>query len=540
MVDQQPIVSKIREKRTKSRERQGGRAPAAPVPWNERAGLRVGIGLLLWVAAVVLMSADPWGRPGQPDPSVCIHWIGTITLLLVGLFVAALGLAVVRPGILTRTSTVLLLCLIAFVALIPVKLIIYVEMHTQFIPAGVTPFLFPMAVAPILATLLLEGAAGIAVGLWVTLAVCLFSGAGVPLFLSGLVATVVSASMSHRTRTRARVVRTGLAAGLAQVSCVFGATALHASHSSVTTVIDQAAACIGGGFVAAVLALLLLPLFESPFRITSDITLLELSDLSHPLLERLAFEAPGTYHHSLVVANLAQAAADEIDANSLQARVCAYFHDIGKLYKPAFFMENIRANQNPHDRLSPSMSTLVITSHVKEGVSLAIHHKLPQPVIDVIREHHGTSLVSYFHNKAKAEMASAYAASGDAADLADTVEEWNFRYPGPKPSTRESAIIGLADPIEAASRSMAKITPGSLRDLVENIVNVRLEDGQLDHCQLTLEELARIKNSFVFTLASMLHARTPYPQDEDRDKQSSKTLAHQPAHARLPDDVLYG
>ncbi|MCE9613158.1 MAG: HDIG domain-containing protein [Lentisphaerae bacterium] len=477
-----------------------------------------------------------WGPLDEP---YLFAWLGKSVLLLISLCTAIFGLMIIRPGTLSKSSNVLLLALVALVALVPVKLILYFTEQTQAFSSDLLPFLFPLPLAPILATLLLDGTAGIAVGIWTSLAVSLYAGGGLPLFLGGLVATITSAAMGHRARTRTKVVRTGLVAGLAEVTCVFGLTALNASHSDVMTVLNQAGACLCSGFLAAVLALLILPLFESAFRITSDITLLELSDLSHPLLQRLALEAPGTYHHSLVVANLAQAAADEIGANSLQTRVCAYFHDIGKLSKPEFFTENIRINHNPHDRLAPSMSTLVITSHVKEGVSLALLYKLPKAVIDVIREHHGTSLVSYFHDKAKAQLEFEMASGGSASDQSE-VPEWNFRYGGPRPATAESAIIGLADPVEAASRSIEKVTPSHIAELVDTIVNVRLEDGQLDESPLTLEQLARIKKSFVFTLTNMLHARTPYPRDEDRDKQSTRPSASGRPEVGLPDDVFHG
>ncbi len=235
-------------------------------------------------------------------------------------------------------------------------------------------------------------------------------------------------------------------------------------------------------------------------------------------------EAPGTYHHSLILANLAQAAADDIGANSLLARVCAYFHDVGKLTKPDFFAENLNQRGNPHDDLPPSMSTLVITSHVKEGLSLAMMHKLPTPVKAVIQEHHGTSLVSCFHHKAKSQKESEVAGGNDRID------EGDFRYAGPRPSFKESAIICLADSVEAASRSIEKTTPGHIEQLVTAIVNSKLTDGQLDDCELSLQELTRVKRSFVFTLTNMLHGRVPYPKDDDN--QQSKPVAHERGEGR--------
>jgi putative nucleotidyltransferase with HDIG domain len=525
-----PLVSRLRAKRTKDREKKAVKAPAIPTSWLDRWPTRLIVALLFWLLTALLMGADHL-LLGHFGVIGSLHLAGKAALLLVCLFASSIGLNIIRPATIGRTANVMLLALIALAALVPVKLILYIASHTTILPHEVVPFLLPFAMAPLAATLLLQGAAGVAVGIWTALAICLFANAGIPVFLGGLVATVTAASLAHRARTRTRIIRAGVIAGFAQILCVVGITALNAPNVDEVTVIAQAAACIGSGFLAAVLALIILPPLERLFRISSDITLLELTDLGHPLLQRMALEAPGTYHHSLVVANLAQAAADEIGANSLLARVCAYFHDVGKIYKPGFFTENIRADRNPHDRLPPSMSTLVITSHVKEGVSMALLHKLPRPIIDVIQEHHGTTLVSYFHDKARAQLEFESALTGTTDDDRRDVADWTFRYTGPKPSFPESAIICLADPVEAASRSIEKVSPAHISDLVDGIVNTRLEDGQLDNSQLTLADLARIKKSFVFTLTNMLHARTPYPRDEDRDKQSSKAPSATPSEA---------
>lgn len=287
---------------------------------------------------------------------------------------------------------------------------------------------------------------------------------------------------------------------------------------------SQALACFVSGVVTSVIALLLIPVFETLFKITTDITLLELSDMGHPLLHRLAIEAPGTYHHSLVVANLSQSASDGIGANGLRARVCSYYHDIGKLTKPDFFTENMQLQDNPHDDLTPNMSTLIITSHVKEGVSLALLHKLPQPVQDVIMEHHGTGVVIYFHHKARRQIELDLEQGNGSHDVPTKIEEGDFRYPGPKPQTRESAIISLADGVESASRSLSKATPAAIESLVEEIVSDRVSDGQLDDCELTFTELAKIKKSFIFTLAGMHHARIAYPKDENSSPKSTEPL----------------
>ena len=270
----------------------------------------------------------------------------------------------------------------------------------------------------------------------------------------------------------------------------------------------QAAAGFASGMACAFLASLLIPLFEFLFGITTDLTLLELTDLGHPLLQRLAIEAPGSYHHSIVVANLGQSAASRIGANALLIRVAGYFHDIGKLVKPEFYTENQHTRENPHDDLSPSMSALVIKSHVKEGVALARQFKLPACVIDAIEQHQGTGLVSFFYHRARQLQEES---KGDTE-----VNEGDYRYDGPRPRSREMAILSLADAVEAAARSLEKPTPTRIESLVNEVADSKLRDGQLDASGLTLSELAAVKTSFVFSLANMLHVRIAYPQDETK------------------------
>jgi putative nucleotidyltransferase with HDIG domain len=258
---------------------------------------------------------------------------------------------------------------------------------------------------------------------------------------------------------------------------------------------------------------------EHLFQVTTDISWLEASDLNHPLLRRMTIEAPGTYHHSLVVANLAEAAAEAIGANATLCRVCSYFHDVGKLVKPEYFTENMNFERNPHDDLAPTMSALIILSHVKEGVDLALKHKLNQRVVDIIQEHHGTSLISYFYQRALQQQEDARAGGKimniRAEDIPE-VREQSFRYPGPKPQTKESAVVSLADIVESASRSLEKPTPQKIEQLVHELIEERIADGQLDECDLTLGDLKRMRDRFRFTLMTMLHTRIAYPKHEPR------------------------
>jgi len=416
-------------------------------------------------------------------------------------------------------------------------LIQYAAQTLQLLPVETAQFVLPFALAPLLTTILIGGKAGLAAGTWTSLVIALHWDRSFAVFMTGLVATAVASHSASRVRTRTKVMKLSLVVGLAQIICVLGVTAVDWNRPDVMPVLHRALASLTGGLLSALIALLILPLFEHVFAITTDITLLEFSDLGHPLLQRLAIEAPGTYHHSLVVANLAQAAAEAIDANSLEARVCSYFHDIGKLTKPGFFAENIHMQQNPHDDLPPSMSTLVITAHVKEGLSLAMLNKLPEPVMRAIREHHGSSMLKYFHHKAKSQLEFEKAATEGGGSGTAKIDEGAFRYQGPRPSTRVSGIICLADAVEAASRSLEKTTPGHIEGLVGDIIRMRLDDGQLDACELTMQELTKVRRSFVFTLTTMLHGRVPYPKDENKDKQPPKTSSRERPASRGLNDV---
>ena len=283
------------------------------------------------------------------------------------------------------------------------------------------------------------------------------------------------------------------------------------------TFLTQMSAGLASGIFTAVLALLLLPVMEWMSGHTTDITLLELTDMGHPLLQRLAMEAPGTYHHCLLVGAIGQAAANRIGANGLLVHVCANYHDIGKLSKPEFFSENQRGGENPHDNLAPSMSVLVIQSHVKEGLTLAKRYKLPRPIYEGIASHHGTTLTSYFYQLARR-------AQQEAGLVEDSGLEASFRYDGPRPWTRELAVLMLADTVEAASRSLEKPTPNRIGEMVDTLMRDKLLDGQLDLCPITLEDLHDIRESFVFSLSNILHGRSPYPR-EDQPAQPAASVA---------------
>ncbi len=283
---------------------------------------------------------------------------------------------------------------------------------------------------------------------------------------------------------------------------------------------------ISGILVASIVSVVL-PFLEYAFSISTDISLIELLDLDQPLMRRLMITAPGTYHHSVIVGNLAEAAAEVVGANPLLARVTAYYHDIGKIKMPEYFVENQPLTVSKHDKLTPHMSSIILISHVKEGVELAKQHKLPKSVIDIIQQHHGTSLITYFYKKALQQ------------EPMHALQE-DYRYPGPKPQSRVAAIVMMADAVEAASRALEDPTPARISALVDKVINSIFLDGQIDECEITLKDISEIKKRFSYILTGIFHKRIAYPeissqsgvkkmkQIEDIDEQSRGIVSQQP------------
>jgi len=247
-----------------------------------------------------------------------------------------------------------------------------------------------------------------------------------------------------------------------------------------------------------VIAFGLLIFYEKVFKVTTDLTLLELSDFNHPLLKELSSKAPGTFHHSIIMGNLSEAAAESIGANSILARVGCYYHDIGKMSKPQFFIENQLDQNNKHNELNPTMSTKIIISHVRDGIEMAKKHKLPQQIIDFIPMHHGTTLVAYFYDKAQSSSK-------------EEISDQTYRYPGPKPQTKETGIVMLADAIEASTRTIEEPSPQKLENNIREVIRRRFMEGELDECDLTLKDLTKIKDSFLKILVGIHHHRLKYP-----------------------------
>ncbi|MCA1808106.1 MAG: HDIG domain-containing protein [Lentisphaerae bacterium] len=418
---------------------------------------------------------------------------------------------------------VMLFWVMSLFTLIPAQWLLRVDRFHDFFIQGDVAFLLPLALAPLLSAILQGALPAAAICFWVSFSAAVLADYSLPVLIIGIVQGLVVVRWARQVRSRKVIFRLGLLAGLAGAACAMAFALVNYTFGEA--LLKNCLFSLASGMISALATLLLLPLLEMIFGITTDISLLELADMEHPLLKRLAIEAPGTYQHSLMVANLAQAGAEAVGGNALRTRICAYFHDIGKLVKPDYFAENIQFRENPHDDLTPRMSFLVIASHVKEGISLALKYNLPRPVLDAIEQHHGTGMVSYFYHKATRDQEA-----GAVKLRAD-----DFRYPGPRPKEREAVVLSLADSIEAASRSLTKITPASIAGLVEDIVTERLRDGQLDDCPLTMAELSKLKRVFVFTLTNMLHGRISYPTDENRNKSATASDRDQPAGRPAPD-----
>ncbi|MDF1851616.1 MAG: HDIG domain-containing protein [Verrucomicrobiales bacterium] len=423
-----------------------------------------------------------------------------------------------------QNSTISLMLSIILIQLLLVKLSEYVA--TTFAPEGGFRFLVePYIFAPIAVSLLV----GRRHGTFAVVYASLFGGMTVAkdqaflFIIFSMICGFVAIYLTKGVRKRSRLVMAGAYSGLA---CVLLAVTLGqiqwpglgASAVEWEMVGKQALSAILVSTLTAVVVSGLLPLIEATFRITTDVSWMEFADLNHPLLKRMTIEAPGTYHHSLVVATLAETAAEAIGASAIKCRVCSYFHDIGKMKKPAYFVENIGDGMNPHDELTPNMSALIVMAHVKDGVDMALKHKLNTEIVSVIQEHHGTSLIQFFYHRAlklRDEIQQQYEEGNAHEEDIPEVKKESFRYAGPKPTTRESAIISLADSVESASRSLQKPTPKKIDELIDGIFRDRLNDGQLDDAALTLRDLATIKNSFATTLRSMMHTRIEYPKIEE-------------------------
>ena len=439
-------------------------------------------------------------------------WAGIVQgILLCGVMVLSAGfiLSVVHTGLLGDGRLLIMVTLVTVVQMLLSRVV--ADLH--FLKSGSSFFLFPllplafgaMLLAPLagLRAALVSGLLTTAVTAW-----HVHSPESFHLCVTGTVTCLLGGALMRRARRRSHLIRTGTSIFVAVLllELVFSIRATLPPGALWRSLAPLATYALGNAFGVTAVVFILLPLLEYVFGAASDLTLVELSDLNHPLLKRLQLEAPGTYHHSLTVATLAEQAAEAIGANPLMARVCAYFHDIGKLHQPEFFTENVAQGVNPHRELEPRMSSLVILNHVREGLSLARQYKLKRPLREAIAQHHGTSLVYFFYRKAL-----------DQEKPGQAVGESEFRYPGPKPRRKEVVLVSLADTCEAACRSLERPTPGKIADKIEELFYDRVRNHELDDADLTFSELTRVREAMVRTLSTMMHARVPYPKESDRE-----------------------
>lgn len=426
---------------------------------------------------------------------------GATILALVFLGIISIYLKSFEPKTFLSTRKLTLIGTLFVLMLVLAKVITYSPLPSYAIPTAIVSILIAVLIGPRLAII-------------ITIALSIFVGiiAGDKLNIAcvSFIGGVVGIFFIQGARRRSQILVTGCLVGIANFVTICAIELLHGLKYAVF--LKQGFWGIVNGLGTGVIVTGILPVFEYLFNIATNISLLELSDLNHPLLKEMVLKAPGTYHHSLIVGNLAETTCDAIGANSLLARVGSYFHDIGKTEKAEYFTENqIGLTKKKHDKLTPSMSSLIITNHVKDGVELARKYKLNQAIIDFIEQHHGSSLIYYFYQRALEKV-----------EDDEVLREEGFRYPGPKPQSKETAVVLLADSVEAASRSLNEPTPASIKGLVRKIINNKFIDNQLDQCELTLKDLEVIAETFARILMGIFHSRVEYEEAEERIKSSPR------------------
>jgi len=430
----------------------------------------------------------------------------TSTLVGAGIFVLLSFWLVIQflrryyQDILKDDRLMLLIGLIFIIILLLTRFLTMIKISNNAEINALVGYLAPVATGSMLIAILLDNR----LAHFLTLIVALYVGLlteGNQLFygITAFVGGTVGVFQVYRLSQTSDLAKSGLYIALANIVTILTLSMIGGSSSWNTILVGIVIGAVNG-ILSAILMIGALPFLESAFSITSMIKLLELSNPNHSLLKRLLLEAPGTYHHSLMVGNLAEASAEAVGANPLLVRVGAYYHDIGKLKRPEYFVENQRGFDNPHEKIAPALSALIITSHVKDGVELAREARLPDVVIDFIAQHHGTSLTKYFYSRALEE------------DRDGSISPDSFRYEGPKPQTKEVALVMLADSVEAAIRSLQEPTEAKIRDMVKKIIKDKLNDGQLEACDLTFKDLDTITQSFCTILEGVYHKRIEYPE----------------------------
>ena len=365
----------------------------------------------------------------------------------------------------------------------------------------ISPYLIPLVCSAMLMSILIDYKISLVVNLLNIIFIAIIVGFNPSVVVLSILSVVLGSTGLKKVQQRNDIIYstiyiTGI---LALLSFTLGMI----SSNNIKEILIQTGYTAIGILLSGILAVGLLPFFESIFDVVTNIKLLELSNPNQPLMKKLLMEAPGTYHHSMMVANLAEAAAEAVGGNPVVARVGAYYHDMGKTKRPYFFGENQMGKENPHDKITPNLSTLIILSHTKDGLEMAREHKIPKVIQDMIEQHHGTTLVKYFYYKLK-----------NSSDKPEEIKEEDFRYPGPIPSFKESGILMLSDSVEAAVRSINEPTKGKIEEMVNNIINDKLNSRQLVNCDLTLKDIETIRKTFLKTLDGIYHHRIEYPTEK--------------------------
>jgi len=431
----------------------------------------------------------------EPYHTRMYGFFGIAILVILFILLLVLYIEFYEPELVVGSKELILLSSICILIIFTAKAIVISPWPSN---------LIPVAAASMLIALLLNSRLAIITTCFVSIFIGMMSGNRLDITAVSVVGGMVGIFAVKNVRRRSQLIAAGFSVGFANMTYLIGTGLTNALDFH--TYIIEALIGLANGVISAIVVTGVLPIFESAFKIVTDISLLELSDLNHPILKDMVIKAPGTYHHSLVVGNLAEAACEAIGADSLLARVSSYFHDIGKIEKAEYFSENQLSHNSVHDKLSPTMSSLIITNHVKNGVELAQKYGLNKKIIDIIKQHHGTGLVFYFFKRALEKTVGE-----------DVIEE-GFRYPGPKPQTKEAACVLLADSVEAASRTLDDPGPASIKGLVRKIINNKFIDGQLDECDLTLKDLEKIAEVFTHILTGIYHSRVEYPEETGKKK----------------------
>ncbi len=440
-----------------------------------------------------------------PRASAFLGALGAAVLVL-ALVLVGVGFVRAQPwGLAVRGTDLLFLSTLVAAASVGMRLWVIVSqaLHEGFGGISLDMYILamPVAAAALITRLVLRADIALLVGVLLgVIAGVLVPGPPV-LSLYLIASSTLGVTLLRRLTARGGLVRAGLRLGVAQAGFAIGLQLLGASPRPMDYAV-AAGAAFAGGLLAAFLTLALTPAVETLFGYTTDLKLLELANLNHPALKDLLVQAPGSYHHSVVVASLVEAAAEAIGANPLLTRVMAYYHDLGKGCNPGYFIENQRGSQNPHDKLKPQLSAMVIRRHVADGLEIARRYKLAEPILAAIEQHHGSTLIHYFYTRAKEQ---------ENEDGGGPVAESDYRYPGRKPQSREAALVMLGDSVEAAARSLPDPNPSRLQGLVNRIINVKFTDGQLEECDLTLRDLHTIAKSFSRVINSIYHQRVEYP-----------------------------